>query len=256
MRILAGIPTRGRTTAPALARQLAEYAADVLIIYKDIDLPSSPDYRLIQQPGGGLSWARNFVFRVGIAGSYDAIIQCDDDVVVKPEVLGSLVSHAEELFPKGIASVMTRTRIFEFWDGPCRSNKSYEIVPRLFQLYAIRTDIVRELGLFDLDTCEDLEYACRMISKGYIPTQIAEKGVHHNISIPRLKKGENQGGQPVAERMSLLDKSLAAINRRYDFVTCSRRGESSLSNKFNYRKVRELIPDLGLGYEDKRGIRA
>lgn len=253
MKVLIGIPTRGRQTAPILARQLARYG-DVVIVAQETNLPKSQDYSVIEQPPG-LRRARNTIFGEAINNKYEAVVQCDDDLEFRPEVLDAYFDLIYELLPAGVASVCSKPRIYEFWDGPCRSNKTYEIIPRLQQCWAIRTDVVKDIGMIELETLEDVEYALRLVHRGYISSQISVRKITHNHKIKRDKDG-CQGGQPLTERLNYLDNAIKVINERYDFAVVRRKDEGSFSCKLDWSKIRAKIPYLGLGYEDERGIRA
>lgn len=252
MKILTGIPTRGRRSAPALAEQFSHYS-DVLIVAQETDLPESPHYRLVEQEPG-LANARNFIFRYALRNNYDAVCQCDDDITFKPEVLSNYFATVCELLPRGVASVCSKARIYQFWDGPSKSNKDYEIIPRLQQCWTISTEAVSALGSFYLETLEDVEYSLRLINGGCIPVQVSKPGMVHGHSVKR-DKGAELGGQPVSERLHHIDYAIESINKKYDFAFVTRKKEGSFSCKLDWKLIGSRLPYLGLGYEDKRGIR-
>lgn len=257
MKVLIGIPTRKRPFVLNLAKQLASYGDVVLAAEQDTWTGYPQLHCEVLEVEHGLALARNTIFKRAIAGNYDVVVECDDDVKAAAKTLDNFFGKINELMPQGVASVSSKARIYEFWDGPSRSNKDYEVIPRLQQLWAIRVDVVEKLGFFDLDTLEDVEYSLRLLAEGHVPVQIASKGMIHGHAVQR-NKAEEMGGQSVAERLSLLDDAIDICNERYRFAGIKRKGEGSFSCKLDWKWIKEHLEisgGLGLGYEDKRGIK-
>lgn len=255
MRILAGIPTYHRQSAPALAKQLSKYVDKVIIVPQDTELPEAPEYELIPCEKGTKN-ARNKILETTLLGNYDIALQCDDDFQMKDKFIEIFITCGKALFSKGISSLCGKSRLIAFWDGKGYSNKTWEIRPRMNSIFMTTASAIKITGGYDFDLFDDLDYVLRMMRKGLVPAQLSANGYTFNHVIGRHGKDESVGGYSGEFMRVALPEAIRKINEKHaDLCHIEEKELGKHRIKFNWDNIRTCIPNLGLGYEDKKGIR-
>jgi GT2 family glycosyltransferase len=207
----------------------------------------------------GMKAARNILFDYALRNKYDYIIQADDDLWFKPFILEQMLAEIEE-YP-WIGSISSEARVYANWQKDLISSHDFVLIPNPSQLWIIRMKVIREIGMLVLDVLEDVELGLRMWGKGWAVTRL-HLGVQytHNPVISRLKKGDDQGGQPVSLRNRLIPSSVEFINKYHGAVLRYLRLPPPGSNRsflvgYNWDEMCKRVRDRwgSVGYKDNSG---
>lgn len=261
MKILGGVPSRKRSTAGAAAEILSEYCEEVLVVSQGALVKSyAANIKVWEQSVDiGMKKARNIIFDWAGTQHADFIIQADDDIKFKPEILREMIDIM--VSEPALGALSSAYRAFANWNKDVTCTKPFQVFQCPTQLWIIRMETIREVGNLAIDVLEDIELGLRMWGAGWI-CAIMHKGISltHNPFISRMGKGDDQGGQPESLRKRKMPDSVDYIWEHHNAVlksfSVARPGSNRTYNaRYDWEEMCRLARDrfTYIGYEDSRG---
>lgn len=265
MKILAGIPTRMRNTSGKIADVLAEVCDEVVVVSQGADvICDSRKVTVVEKPanGYGLVRARNFIAQYAIDNGYDIVIQSDDDLSYRSEVVEAMVKEVVD--NPTLGAIASSSRAYFNWDKNTECTKNFLLAPCSPQLWASRTDILKEVGQWHLEYLEDREHGARMWKLGYaIALLHISLDLTHNPFVARTSKSNETGGQEKgAERYDRLSLAISIMEELHGDIVGIKQAEfdsnskRTFSTRYRWDKLLSYpIARFGyaLGYEDSKG---
>jgi glycosyltransferase involved in cell wall biosynthesis len=263
MKVLAGIPTRKRNTSGKIADVLAKVCDEVLVISQGATcIHTSNNVLVIERDENyGLVKARNEILKFAMTGGYDVVVQSDDDLSYKSEMVDALVHELME--NPNLGAIASASRAYFNWDKDTECSKNFLLTPCAPQLWAARTDILRNVGFWDLEYLEDRDYGARMWKLGYAIGMLHKSiDLTHNPFIARTSESNAQGGQEKGEsRYDNLGLAIQVMQRRHSDIMTIRQSEygqkgRTFSTRYNWSKLLSFPVErfgLSMGYEDSKG---
>jgi glycosyltransferase involved in cell wall biosynthesis len=258
MRILGGIPTRLRNTSGKIADVLAEVCDEVIVVSQgaEVHANSSKVKILERNVNYGLVPARNCIAQYAIVHDFDIIIQSDDDLAYRPEIVEAMVKEVVD--NQTLGTIASSSRAYFHWSEKLQSTKNFVLSPCGAQLWAARTAVMAEIGPWTLEYLEDREFGARLWKSGYaIGNLQIDINLTHNPFIART--GNSDGGQEKSGRDERLYEALVEFASLHgDIVTSITMGSSNrtFTTRYDWNKMIQYpIKRFGkvLGYSDSRG---
>jgi hypothetical protein len=265
MKILAGIPTRLRSTSGIAADIMAGLCDEVLVVSQGATCHSTARNVIVHEKdvNFGLIPARNYILEYSIHNNFDYVFECDDDLKFSRDVLPLMLNILRD--NPTLGAISSASRAYFNWDKDTECNKNFLLAPCPAQLWGMRVDIVNELGPMDVDYLEDREYGLRLWSNGYavgmVHTTLADT---HNPFVSRVMKSESDGGQATgAVRYEALGKAITTVVNRYPNLVTLRQSEfgakgRTFSSRYNWARMLATVRErfgYSLDYKDSKGRR-
>lgn len=265
MRVLGGIPTRLRDTSGPIADILSSVCDKVIVVSQGavVKAYNRNDNITVheKQVNYGLVAARNYILEYAIVNDFDVVIQSDDDLSFKADVIEAMLKVLKD--NPGLGTIASSSRAYFNWSKEVGSNKDFVLTPCGAQLWAAPTEILSTVGRWDLEFLEDRDYGARMWKLGY-PIGLLHTTLQqtHNPFIARTTKTGATGGQEQGEiRQQRLSHAIDVLNERHgDIVTAkisTKEGSNrTFSTRYNWDKMLSFHVDkfgYSLGYEDQKG---
>jgi hypothetical protein len=259
MKVLAGIPTRLRDTSGKIADTLAEVCNEVVVVSQGATCTSrKSNVNIVEKPVDfGLIPARNYILQYALDGDFDLVIESDDDLAYSAETVDYMIQTLDH-YPT-LGSLASASRPYFHWDDAVKCNQCFLLAPCANQLWAVRTPIVKEIGLMDLDYLEDREYGARLWEHGYAVAILHIDLQHtHNPFVSRTKF--SVGGQDKGElRKKMLGAAMVILQQTYPNmlkISPVQAENRTFMTRYNWSyMMRKVIDRFGyaLGYEDSKG---
>src|SRR3972149_5065905 len=167
MKILAGIPTRRRSTAGKIADQLGPFADKVVVVSQGADVRvTRSDIKIIERPELGICAPRNFLADLAIQGNYDLLLQIDDDVNFSDEVIKAILRNFAK-FPR-LGAISSDYRAGAHWNESLKANKEFRISGVASQLWAVSVPALANVmdrflePPFHIDALEDIRFSVKL----------------------------------------------------------------------------------------------
>ena len=262
MKILAGIPTRLRSTSGKIADVLAEVADEVLVISQGATCNHiSGKVRVVEYPVDyGLVPARNQILAYAIDHGFDVVIQSDDDLAYRSDVVESIIRQVVDNPTLGACA--SESRAYYKWNKEVECSKEFLLASCAPQLWAARTSVLEEVGPWSLPFLEDRDHGCRMWKAGYAIGQLhVSLAMTHNPFVARTSAGK-QGGQTEViggEMHSGLKKAIQFMKETYpDMLTINylEGGNRTFSTRYKWERMISMVHErfgVCMGYQDSRG---
>lgn len=239
-KIIGGIPTHARTSAPAVAERMLEICDHVLIVAQctELEIPEriagkvTVDYR--DEPSQ--LEARNTIIDFGELMKADWILVSDDDLYWKPGLLTRLLEQTKYQF---LGSLCSESSLYYYFNRNTVSMLNGEYIdwiirPHPAQLWLIRTETVREVGNLALEAMQDCEWGLRAWAHGWASARLhADKDTVHTQGVGRMKKTAEAGGQTPEMRAQFMPIAINYMADKY----------MGVEGKFNLLKVMRQLPD-------------
>lgn len=273
-KVVAFIPTRERSFALELAKQVAPLVDKLYVLGKRVkfDISKLPSYieYIERPPYNGIADARNMAVNIAVKENADYVLMLDDDVKFNDDLIGFMKTGIET-FPC-VGAVASSSRVMYHWAETAQTQPNIPFrmdgMASQFALYRLETLV--EIGgnscapFGSVNTMEDLYSSLLMWENGWAILKTHHPDMCHNVIVARTSKSADMGGQPVSERNELM---LDAVKQLDQF-----RGEGhvlrSISLRWNPRKqqykhflrydydqmCRNVLDRWGIqGYSDNRG---
>jgi hypothetical protein len=265
MKILAGIPTRLRTTSGIAADVLSTVCDEVLVVSQGAVCHSTAKNVVVHEKdvNFGMIPARNYILQYAIDNNFDLVFECDDDVKFPKSVMMIMIEILRS--NPTLGAISSESRAYFNWNKDVECTRDFLLAPCPAQLWGMEVKKVKELGLLTVDYLEDREYGLRMWKNGYAVGQVhVSLDQTHNPFIARTMKQEKEGGQATGEkRYKALGEAISTVVSMYpDLVTLRQsefgKGGRTFSTRYNWSKLLSYpINRFGysLGYEDSKGRR-
>ena len=265
MKVLAGIPTRLRTTSGIAAETLAKVCDEVLVVSQGATCRSTAKNVVVHEKdvNFGMIPARNYILQYAIDHNFDYVLECDDDIKFSeyiPELMVAILNDNPTL-----GAISSESRAYYNWNKDVSCSKSFLLAPCPAQLWGMEVKKIKELGLLTVDYLEDREYGLRMWKNGYavgqIHTAIQDT---HNPFIARTMKQESEGGQATGEkRYKALGEAISTVVSLYPELVTLTQSEFGMkgrtfSSRYNWSRMLSYpVARFGyaLNYEDSKGRR-
>lgn len=270
MKILAGIPTRKRSTSGKIAQTLAEVADDVVIISQGAETWCDANYgrldriHVVEYPENfGLVPARNEILKFAVDGGYDYVIQSDDDIFFTSEIVELMVEIIQK-YPT-LGGLASEPRAYFNWNKDVECTLPFLLAPCTPQFWISRTEILTEVGPWSLPYLEDREHGCRLWKAGYPLGQLhVSLDYTHNPFIARTNTENKavEGGQEEQigeEKHAGLKKAIEYMQEHHsDVMMIKYMGLSgrSFMTRYDWNRLLEFpTKRFGkvLGYADSKG---
>lgn len=257
MKILAGIPTRCRDTSGKIADVFAEVCNEVVVISQGATVKTNSEkVKVIEKDiNFGLVPARNAIFDYAVENNFDIILQSDDDLAFKTPVVEALIKEIVD--NKALGAIASSSRSYFHWDEDLHTTKNFVLMPCAPQLWAMRMDVLKEIGYWTLPHLEDREHGCRIWRAGY-----AIGALHIDISLthnPFIARNSNDkiGGQ--INNDEALDIAIKYMQDNYfDLLTIKRiqAKNRKFMTRYNWSNMLNFVRARfgeSMGYSDTRG---
>jgi glycosyltransferase involved in cell wall biosynthesis len=260
MRILAGIPTRLRSTSGKIADILAEVCDEVVIISQGATcVHNSNKVTIVEKDVNfGLVPARNAILDYAVEHSYDIVIQSDDDLAYYPKTVEALIKEIVD--NPTLGAICSESRAYFNWGKDVHTTKNFILSPCSPQLWAARTSILTEVGYWTCPFLEDREHGARMWKSGYAIGQLhISLDLAHNCFISRNTDSKKSGGQTEDSGRTGLSKAIEYMQSTHrDIIRIGGidADHRKFMTRYNWPWMVKLVTDrFGkvLGYEDSKG---
>lgn len=259
MKILGGIPTRLRSTSGKIADILAEVCDEVVVISQGATVHADSGKIVVieKDVNFGLVPARNAIADYAVEHDFDIMIQSDDDLSYRADVVEAMVK--EIIDNPTLGTIASSSRAYFHWSEKLKSTKNFVLSPCAAQLWAARTSVIAEIGEWELEYIEDRDYGAKLWKSGYAVANLQISiDMTHNPFIART--GISMGGQEKEGREEKLYDALCKLSDRHgdiiSSITMGGEGKRTFSTRYNWLKMLTYpIKRFGyaLGYKDSRG---
>lgn len=265
IKILAGIPSKLRSTSGAIADILSESCSEVIVVSQGAKVYCHDEkVHVIEKPVDyGLIPARNFILKYAIDRGFDYVIECDDDIKFDSEVPELMINTLIK-YPT-LGAISSSSRAYFNWDDHLNPTKPFVLSPCPSQFWAISVPLVNEIGPMMIDYLEDREYGARLWKNGRACVSLHVSIEYaHNQFIYRTSKSESDGGQLNEDYR--YDKLAEAIDEFLSYhgdickITQAKRNAKgrTFSSRYDWNRMLKFVTDkygFALDYDDSRGRR-
>lgn len=269
MKILAGIPTRRRSTAGKIATQIAPFVDKVVVASQKAEVTSVPSsVHVVELPELGICAPRNYFAGLATQGNYDLLFQVDDDINFPDEVIASII-HIAINYPN-IGAISSDYRAGAHWNKDLEVNQDFRITGVASQLWAVTVpallDVMNSYSEppFYIDALEDIRFSVKLWSLGYPVVRLhMGEAVTHSPFVARLTKTNEQGGQYIEERNASMEKAIDEMqpfcghSEVLRFLKINTKDPDNLRYRIGYNypaMIRRSYHKHGfMGYADSKG---
>jgi hypothetical protein len=269
MKILAGIPTRRRSTAGKIADQIAPYVDQVIVVSQEAEvICKRNDIEVVERPELGICAPRNYLAEAVYSSDYDWLFQVDDDINFPDKVIESII-HIAAKFPN-IGAISSDYRAGAHWSKDLRTTRDFRIHGVASQLWAVSVKALRSVmqayneSPFHIDALEDIRFSTKLWSLGYpvVRLHMGEK-VTHSPFVARLTKTNEQGGQYIEERNDSMQLAIDEMqpfcgkDQVLRFLKVNDKDPDNLKYRIGYNydemTIRSVNKHGYMGYKDSKG---
>ena len=269
MKVLAGIPTRRRSTAGRAAMQVSTFVDKVVIVSQKAEITSIPSNgEVIERQELGICAPRNFLADLAIQGNYDLLLQIDDDVNFSDEVIKAILRNFAK-FPK-LGAISSDYRAGAHWNESLKANKEFRISGVASQLWAVSVPALANVmdrflePPFHIDALEDIRFSVKLWHLGHPVVRLhMGEGVTHSPFVARLSKTNEQGGQYISERNASMEQAIEEMqpfcghDQVLRFLNVNDKDPDNLKYRigYNYNEmtIRSINSHGYMGYSDSKG---
>lgn len=272
MKILAGIPTRRRSTSGKIATQLAPYMDEILIVSQKAEVTSVPsNVHVTERPELGICAPRNYLAEWATKhAECDLLFQVDDDINFPDSVIENMI-HIAAKYPQ-IGAISSDYRAGAHWSKELKSSTDFRIHGVASQLWAVSIPaLIAVMDSYDepaffIDALEDIRFSVKLWSLGYpvVRLHLGEK-VTHSPFVARLSKTNEQGGQYIEERNASMEEAIEAMQpfcgsgQVLRFLKSNYKNPNDIRYRIGYNYAEMTIRSVNkhgyMGYEDSKGRR-
>lgn len=269
MKIIAGIPTRRRSTAGKIADQIAPFVDKVVVVSQKAEVNCKrDDIVVIEAPELGICAPRNLLVDYAIQSDYDLLFQVDDDVNFPDKVITSII-HIAANYPN-IGAISSDYRAGAYWNEDVATSQDFRITGVASQLWAVTVPALRsvmslyEEPPFHIDALEDIRFSMKLWSLGYPVVRLhMGEAVTHSPFVARLSKTNEQGGQYIEERNASMERAIDEMqpfcgkDQVLRFLKVNDKDPDNLKYRIGYNydemTIRSVNKHGYMGYNDSKG---
>jgi len=261
MKILAGIPTRLRSTSGKIADILAQAVDEVLIVSQGAQVNSGSSNVVVHEKdvNFGLVAARNYILSYAVKNNFDFVVQSDDDLSYTPHIIEYMLKEVWD--NPTLGAIASSSRAYFNWDKDVECTKNFLLAPCSPQLWVARTSILEEVGEWTLEYLEDREHAARMWKLGYAIGMLhIDISLTHNPFIARTNISAGGQDKSIA-RKEKLRQAIEYMNKYHSNIVRlkiyeGKSAKRTFSSRYYWNNLLKFpIARFGyaLKYEDSRG---
>ncbi|MCK4830230.1 hypothetical protein KA005_81685 [bacterium] len=269
MKILAGIPTRRRSTAGKIADQIAPFVDKVIVVSQKAEvICKRDDIAVIEAPELGICAPRNLISDFAMKHDYDLLFQVDDDINFPDKVIKSII-HIAANYPN-IGAISSDYRAGAHWNRELETSQDFRIHGVASQLWVVSVKALRSVtNLYDeppfhIDALEDIRFSTKLWSLGYpvVRLHMGEK-ITHSPFVARLTKTNEQGGQYIEERNASMQLAIDEMqpfcgkDQVLRFLKVNDKDPDNLKYRIGYNydemTIRSVNKHGYMGYKDSKG---
>jgi len=258
MRILGGIPSRLRHSSGKLADILAKVCDEVVIISQKatVECKSSNIVVIEKDVNFGICNARTAIDEYAIANGFDLIVESDDDLSYKPDLVESLVR--EIVNNPTLGSCGAFSRMYFNWNKKETSNKNFILYAGNACLWCARVSALQEVGRWNCECAEDLDHGLKMWQKGLAVASL-KTTLSQTFSMVSCQTDTLlEGGYDREDREQRMWKSLDTIGEDHANLVYigAGNGNRRFSTRYNWSVMTQKVVDrfgYALEYEDSKG---